>query len=237
MKKLLAVILAIVMMFSMTSVSFANETSAVDEPTNTIDNYVDYLEEKLNDTETNIFVKLLVKIVLVFIHFGFIKPDDFEDWFENTVPETEENSTEEKNDSDTPDWEDGTELTLYHTQSLPYAKNGITITDIKITKEHYNGLRNDIPQMYKYVLEAEGFIDNYNSEYPPYYEIDITYLSEFSHKTRCYVMWEKSERNVESTITIDESGNFVYHCEQYMFYNDYDSFFIYNLVPAALPPL
>ena len=89
MKKLLAVILAIVMMFSMTSVSFANETSTVVEPENTIDNYVNYLEDKLEDTETNIFVKVLAKIVLVFIHFGFIKAEDFEEQ-DTAAPQNEE---------------------------------------------------------------------------------------------------------------------------------------------------
>ena len=156
MKKLLAVILAIVMMFSMTSVSFANETAETGETVATIDNYVDYLEDKLEDTETNIFVKMLVKIVLVFIHFGFIKPEDFEDWFENTVPETEENSTEEKNDSDTPDWEDGTELELYYPQSLPYTERGVTFTDIKVTKEHCNELIGYKVYTYKYTATFKG---------------------------------------------------------------------------------
>ena len=139
MKKLLAMFLAIVMIFSMSSVSFANETATVEE-TNTIDNYVDYLEDKLEDTETNIFVKMLVKIVLVFIHFGFIKPEDFEDWFENT------NS----------DWEDGTELELYYPQSLPYTERGVTFTDIKVTKEHCNELIGYKEYTYKYTVTIKG---------------------------------------------------------------------------------
>jgi len=159
MKKLLAVILAIVMMFSMTSVSFANEASTVVEPENTIDNYVDYLEAKLNDAETNIFVKMLVKIVLVFIHFGFIKPEDFQDWFENTAPEDKEENTTDNttNKPDTSDeWEDGTELELYYPQSLPYTERGVTFTDIKVTKERCNELIGYIVYTYKYTVTIKG---------------------------------------------------------------------------------
>ena len=78
--------LVIVMLFSTSSVSFASEIS-VTEATNTTEDYTDYLENRINDTETNIFVKILVKIVLIFIRIGFIDAEDFLNWFEKTYSE------------------------------------------------------------------------------------------------------------------------------------------------------
>lgn len=230
MKKLLAVILAIVMMFSMTSVSFANEISTVKE-TNTIDNYVDYLEEKIEDTETNIFVKVLAKIVLVFIHFGFIKAEDFEDWFNNTAPENKEENTTDNttNKPDTSDeWEDGTELKLYEGQTLPVSnKNGIiAINNISVTKEHFDESRNGILQKYKYIIKAEGHIDNYDDMLG--YSFSIRYFSDYTNEFKGYTLRENNSLTspINSTFIIDDNGDFVYYCEQYMLYNDYDYFFI-----------
>ena len=232
MKKLSAVILAIIMMFSMSTVSFANGISTIEE-TNSIDNYVDYLEDKIEDPETNIFVKMLVKIVLVFVHFGFIKAEDFQDWFENNAPEDKEvNSTNKPDISDK--WEDGTELKPYSSQSFPYSKSctkfEITISDINIIKEHYEDSRNNFPQKYKYIIKAEGSIDNYAFvEYLKYCSFEIIYLSDYSYENRGYALRDYNLDIIDSSITIDENGNFIYYCEQYMIYNDYDSFFIRDI--------
>ncbi len=153
MKKLLALFLVIVMMFSMTSVSYASNTET---SSTKIETYMSYLEEKL-DTG-NLFVRFVAKIVIFGIMLGFIKVEDFEDWFDNMSPDTDTNI----DNTNKSDWEDGTELTLFHTQSLPYTKsfdyyeNDITIKDITITKEHYNNTYSNMIFNYKYYITING---------------------------------------------------------------------------------
>ena len=87
---------------------------------------------------------------------------------ENTLSEADvkkivaENSSGETSGSDT-DWADGTELKMLSSQNLPYSENGITIEKIAVRKYHYNGERNGSPQKYKYTLEVEGSIPDYDS--------------------------------------------------------------------------
>ncbi len=234
MKKLLAVVLAIVMMFSMSSVSFANETVTVEE-TNTIDNYVDYLEDKLENTETNIFVKMLVRIVLVFVHFGFIKAEDFQDWFDNTAPEDKEENTTTGNTGNKPDtsdeWEDGTELELYHVQSLPIVDESgeAIITDISVSKHHVDKEIAGTIHRYTYVIHLKGYFSDYDPDDggKPVLLFKILYLSDSSSEEKSYFSENREGDIISSSYKIDENGNFILRCEQYNIYNDYDSF-IFN---------
>lgn len=180
MKKIVALILAVIMMFSMTSVSYAaDKTVGTETSVNTIDNYMDYLEEKLEGE--NFFVQLIARLVIIGVMLGFIKVEDFEAWFDNTAPDTD---TDAEVDNDKPtednntnsDWEDGTEVTLHHAQALPYTEDGVTITDIKVTKEHYDGLENNRIVNCKYNIEIYG-------KCPDYKEGDELYISLSLEKT------------------------------------------------------
>ena len=165
MKKIIALFLAVIMMFSMTSVSYAANTTVGTETsaTTTIDNYMDYLETKLEDS--NIFIKLIARLVIIGVMLGIIKVEDFEAWFDNTTPDTD---TDTEVDDDKPtlddntstDWEDGAEVKLHSSQTLPYTKNGVTITDIKMTKEHYNNDYYGSYYLYKYNVTIEGFVES-----------------------------------------------------------------------------
>lgn len=166
MKKIIALILAVIMMFSMTSVSYAADATVLAETssTATIDNYMDYLETKLESG--NIFVKLIARLVIFGVMLGLIKVEDFEAWFDNTAPDTDtdtgvDNDKPVVDDNTSTDWEDGTEVKLHPSQKLPYTQNGVTITDIKVTKEHYNNIPNEYDSyyLYKYNITVEGYID------------------------------------------------------------------------------
>lgn len=181
MKKVIALVLAIIMMFSMTSVSYAVDNTvstqtlsvvaANENSVSKIDNYMDYLEAKLDDQNTNFFVKIIVRLVIIGVMLGIINVKDFDEWFENTAPDTDTDNSGSNPPTDSStnkDWEDGTELTLHPAQSLPYTQNGVTITNIKITKEHHDGLdSNNRICNYKYNVEIEGTISDYdkNSEF------------------------------------------------------------------------
>lgn len=166
MKKIIALILAVIMVFSMTSVSYAADTTVGTETSvSTIDNYMDYLERKLEGE--NFFVQLIARLVIIGVMLGFIKIEDFEAWFDNTAPDTDtdngdDNTTEDNNTNI--DWEDGTELNLYSKQSLPYTdeNTGITFDKIFIIKEHYDDMYNGKYYKYKYTLYFEGNSNGYN---------------------------------------------------------------------------
>ncbi len=186
MKKIIALILAVIMMFSMTSVSYAADTAVGTETSvSTIDNYMDYLEEKLEDDGTNFFVKIVIRVVIIFVFIGFIDVEDFDDWFENTTPDidtdTDNDNTTEDNNSNN-DWVDGTEVKLHHSQALPYTQNGITITDIKITKEHYNNYWFNNYFLYKYTITVEGFVEETSDpeDENPWVEFNINFDNDFT---------------------------------------------------------
>lgn len=163
MKKIIALFLAVIMMFSMTSVSYAADTTVGTETssTTTIDNYMDYLETKLEGE--NFFVQLIARLVIIGVMLGFIKIEDFEAWFDNTAPDTDtevdnDEPTADDNNTNT-DWEDGAEVKLHHSQSLPFISNGATITDIKVVKEHYNNYYSNSYYLYKYTITTEATSD------------------------------------------------------------------------------
>ena len=153
----------------MTSVSYAvdntvtTQTSSVvatnEDSVSKIDNYMDYLEAKLDDRNTNFFVKIIVKLVIIGVMLGIINVKDFDEWFENTAPDTDADNSGSNPPTDSStdkDWEDGTELTLHSSQSLPYTRNGTTITDIKVIKEHYNDYQDERYYLYKYTVTIEA---------------------------------------------------------------------------------
>ena len=170
MKRVIALVLAIIMMFSMTSVSYAvdntvtTQTASVvatnENSVSKIDNYMDYLEAKLDDQNTNFFVKIIVRLVIIGVMLGIINVKDFDEWFENTAPDTDTDNSGSNPPTDSStdkDWEDGTELTLHSSQSLPYTRNGTTITDIKVIKEHYNDYyQHGNYYLYKYTITIEA---------------------------------------------------------------------------------
>ncbi len=128
------------------------------------------------------------------------------------------------------DWEDGTELILDKSQTLPLTKDGITINEVTIKKEHYNGEREGVVQKYKYYIEIKGVIEHlYESESA---EIQMVFFSKNneSSETRNYsFLKNKSNLNVNSIYTEDEEGNFVLTVEQYQMYSDYNTFMINQL--------
>lgn len=217
MKKIIALFLAVIMMFSMTSVSYAADTTVGTETSvNTIDNYMDYLEEKLEGE--NFFVQLIARLVIIGVMLGFIKVEDFEAWFDNTAPDTD---TDAEVDNDKPtednntntDWEDGTEVTLHHAQALPYTEGDVTITDVKVTKEHYDGLDkyNSIVNC-KYNFEIHGKC----SEYIDGDFIDIDINLEKAH----YILSIASIGENSKFFEISDDGTFV--CK-FTHYSAYDS--------------
>lgn len=246
MKKVIALILAIIMMFSMTSVSYAvdntvtTQTSSVvatnENSVSKIDNYMDYLEAKLDDRNTNFFVKIIVKLVIIGVMLGIINVKDFDEWFENTAPDTDTDNSGSNPPTDSStdkDWEDGTELKLYRGQSLPYTKGRVTITEIKITKEHYNGYwvnyaGREVAQKYRYTITIKGNmpvpIEKYHST------IFLQYFSDDNPagEDRYYPLrnHNQTEYNIDATLTVDEKGNFVYVAYQYNVFEDYDSYYI-----------
>ena len=196
----------------MTSVSYAvddtvsTQTSSVAANENSvskIENYMDYLEAKLDDQNTNFFVKIIVRLVIVGVMLGIINVKDFDEWFENTAPDTDTDNSGSNPPTDSStnkDWEDGTELTLHPAQSLPYTQNGVTITNIKITKEHHDGLdSNNRICNYKYNVEIEGTIPNYNKN--SYFGISL-----FLENGRFGYLLAESRGGY----IINEDGSFIY---------------------------
>lgn len=191
MKKIIALLLSLIMMFSMTSVSYATDgVISTESSVTTIDNYMDYLETKLEDE--NFFIRLIARLVIIGVMLGFIKVEDFEDWFENTSPETD-------SDTSSPDWEDGTEVMLHQDQSLPYTKRGVTITDIKITKEHYDGISESGGIVTcKYNIEIYGSCPNYDDKKSLFVQL----LLEKAH-------YSFTLSNTEHDFKIYDNGTFV----------------------------
>ena len=242
MKKIIAFILSVIMMFSMTSVSYAADTASGPEATTTtIDNYMDYLEEKLEGE--NFFVKLIARLVIVGVMLGFIKIEDFDAWFDNTAPDTDNDVEGDKptqDDSANADWEDGTELKLHPSQSLPYTENGVTITDIKITKEHCDELRENyygrpVVQKYRYKITVKGIVENYTEQVTDgnisssYYELGIQFYSSINsakEDNRCYTLKNETDPNIDSKLVYNDDGSFEYECYQYHIFEDFDSFYI-----------
>lgn len=225
MKKIIALILAVIMMFSMTSVSYAADTAVGTETsaTTTIDNYMNYLEEKLEDDGTNFFVKIVIRVVIIFVFIGFIDVEDFDDWFENTAPDidtdTDNDNTTEDNNSNN-DWVDGTEVKLHHSQALPYTQNGITITDIKITKEHYNNIaEGDNLRNYKYNVFIEGKSEKNISDLNPTLSFDN---SDISYRLSRSLFFN------DYNFTINDEGDFTLTDVIYSNY-DFNYFIISNV--------
>ena len=209
MKKIIALILAVIMMFSITSVSYATDTTvgAETSTTTTIDNYMDYLETKLEGE--NFFVQLIARLVIIGVMLGFIKIEDFEAWFDNTAPDTDAGTDSDKPTEDNntnSDWEDGTEVTLHHAQALPYTGYGVTITDIKVTKEHFDGLdeNNNIINC-KYNFEIHG-------NCPEYKDSDYIYIA-FKLEKACFTSTLTSGRS--DNFEISEDGAFVWKDTSY----------------------
>ena len=245
MKKIIAILLAFIMMFSMSSATYAVDNTVakqissvtVDEgkSASSIDNYIDYLEAKLNDNNTNFFVRIIVRLVIIGVMLGIIKPKDFDEWFENNVPDADtdkgsDNTTEEDNNTST-NWEDGTELKLYTGRSFPYTQDGITIKNMKVTKEHYNGYRvnpygREIAQKYRYAINMEGSIqiDKINCLY--YLDFELFSDSKPAGGGHDFCVETRNSCDIDSTFTIDDNGNFVFVAYQYNIFEDYDSYFI-----------
>lgn len=200
MKKIIALLLSLVMMFSMTSVSYATDSAvSTQSSVMTIDNYMDYLETKLEGE--NFFIRLIARLVIIGVMLGFIKVEDFEDWFENTSPKTD-------NDSMSSDWEDGAEVMLHQAQSLPYTEYGVTITNIKITKEHYDGISEYAGIVTcKYDIEIYGSCPDYDNEKNLY----ISLILENAH-------YGFGLSNYEHDFEIYDDGTFILtgtHCSSY----------------------
>lgn len=224
MKKIIAFILSVIMMFSITSVSYAADTaSGAEATTTTIDNYMDYLEEKLEGE--NFFVKLIARLVIVGVMLGFIKIEDFDAWFDNTAPDTDNDVEGDKptqDDSTNADWEDGTELKLHHAQSLPYTENGVTITNIKITKEHCDELSGNIICKYKYNLIIEGIA-------PDYIEgTEMSIFIAFENQHGFVPGFYSEGRYANGEFTIDENGNFIMTTSK-LLETDSDRYSIYEI--------
>ena len=230
MKKIIALILTVIMMFSMTSVSYATDTATGAETSvNTIDNYMDYLEEKLEGE--NFFVKLIARLVIIGVMLGFIKIEDFEAWFDNTAPDTD-TDTDTDIDIDKPtvddsntntDWEDGTELTLHHAQSLPYTQAGVTINSIKITKEHCDELNSDnVICKYKYNITIEGNAPNYNDT-----TIMAIYIC-FENQHGFVPGFYSSGSHLTGDFSIDENKNFTMTTTK-LLETDSERFSIYSI--------
>lgn len=216
MKKIIALILAVIMMFSMTSVSYATDTTVGTETsaTTTIDNYMDYLETKLEGE--NFFVQLIARLVIIGVMLGFIKIEDFEAWFDNTAPDTDtevdnDEPTADDNNTNT-DWEDGTEVTLHHAQALPYTEGDVTITDVKVTKEHCDVL-NEYNKIvtYKYNFEIRGKYSDYKESSYLYLEF-VLEKSPYSYGFSTY-----GERDC---FEFADDGTFVFRATKY---SEYDS--------------
>lgn len=243
MKKIIALFLAVIMMFSMTSVSYAANTTVGTETsaTTTIDNYMDYLETKLEDS--NIFIKLIARLVIIGVMLGIIKVEDFEAWFDNTTPDTDtdtevDNDKPAVDDNTSTDWEDGAELNLYNKEDLPLYdinKTGASITKIKITKERYNEYKNNylgrpVKQNYRYKIVLEGTF-GYMDDYEILPRLTLQYFSTLDNTiavTETYYIDNIISSNTEEIELYDyKIDDEKFYCEfyQYHIFEDFDSYY------------
>lgn len=248
MKKIIAIVLAVIMMFSVTAAPHAVGTDAsTASPTLTFSNYRDYLEPILEGE--NFFVQLIARLVIIGVLLGIVDEDYFNRLFDDTTPDnntstdtdtgadsdtgadTDNNTPDINDDNTSTDWEDGTELMLHPSQSLPIADPDGTITSLKVTKEHYDGLWENnygrpVPQMYRYKIEIEGTVtDTFDGGY-----LELQYYSTTNLKledTRWYNINDYKYSNIDCKVTYNsDTKTFYCVCYQYNMFEDFDSFYI-----------
>lgn len=154
MKKLIAMFLVVVMMFSMTTIAYAKDADTQGQTTSS---YMDYLEEKAENG--NFFIRFIVKLVIVGVKLGWIKAEDLKGWFENDEPQNDDSPGDVTVPPLVDEEQEGiVELKLHHSQSLPYTSNGITITNVKVLREDDGYYKDDNYFIYRYsiIYEADG---------------------------------------------------------------------------------
>lgn len=224
MKKIISMILIISLLFSLTSVALSAYDTII-----THKNYAEIIDEKVKNE--NFFVKFIAKLVILGVKMRFISIDKLNEWYNLPSSETEPLPTvppelptlEEEPISDNV-------LKLHSSQSLPYTSNGITITDIKVTKEIFEGVRevDGITQVQKYKYNVQITGKAVNPDSCRYCSVELQFLSDSKDgsELRYYPLKEDSSRNIDSTIKIDENGNFEFECYQYNMFFDYSTYHI-----------
>ncbi|MBQ1994889.1 MAG: hypothetical protein II237_01705 [Clostridia bacterium] len=213
MKKIIALLLSVIMIFSMTSTAHVVAITTEEKTSNvSIDTYMDYLESKLNDS--NLFVRFIAQFMIIGIKLKLIDEDDLKGWFDIKSPDVNDDNNDINDNPDVSldnDFVDGEEVKLYDKQSFPFVMNGITITNITITKEDYNDIneQNGYYNPYKYLVKIEG----YASE-PECLAVVLNYGSDIYNS---YLI--KPEQ-------LDEFGNFSVKAEQFGLYEDVDLYYI-----------
>ena len=218
MKKLVSLVLVVIMLFSVTSMCYAADSIAI-----TAENYTDYLEEKYD--ESNIFTKLIIRLIVIGLKFGLLDINILNDWFDD-APNNDEKLPPAQNDKK--------ELALHNSQTLPitFDNYGLTIKDINITREFYSDIRNvdgySQVQKYRYLVKIKG---NINPVLCTGTSVEIQFFSSLNDgsELRYYPLKTQTAINIDSTLIIDEYGNFEYECYQYNMFFDYDTYHIAHI--------
>ena len=224
MKKIISLVLVVIMLFPMTSVSFAAEATGntASSVIITTDDYLDHLESKLESE--NFFIRIISRLVIIGIVLGFIDVQDLEDWFNITVPDNGSNNDDDTTEGDkntNAGWEDGTEVTLHPEQSFPYTKKDITVTDIKITKEHCDSISSSGIATCKYNIEIQGNCPGYVDA--PWSQLLYVVIRFENDPTEYKFSYDDSD----SGFTYKGQGNFEFKCTRYSSY-DSNRFMIAN---------
>ena len=233
-KKVLSLLLAIIMMFSITSVSYA-ATPANDSSATTLSDYIDQLQEKVKNE--NIFVRIISKVIILCVNLGFMQIEDFEEWVDRFAPITDNNNTE-----------DITELKLDSSQSLPYTEGNITIKNMKIIKEDYDGTyinKHGRPvkttYRHKIIIDGDIFYDSYAligiqlfSTKDPTIQ-NTFYLNFSSNSFSSYyelgtTTTPMALRDISYSI---ENNTFNFECYMYSVSDKLDGFYIYELFAGS----
>ena len=215
MKKIIALLLSVIMVFSMTSTTHAVAITTEEKTSNvSIDTYMDYLESKLNDS--NLFVRFIAQFMIIGIKLKLIDEDDLKGWFDIKSPDVNDDNNDINDNPDISldnDFIDGEEVKLYEKQTFPYVQNGITITNITITKEHCDMLINGDYNPYRSIVKIEGKTTDFKKVY-----ISLNY--DGLNGTHGYDI---------PLDYIDEQGNFSYTYIQYNIYKNIDTYYIVHL--------